>query len=103
MSETYELENVKQVRNNLLQSVIGILRDWVFDRKEPFTIIDLYIDTTISEKLCLNREMLRTVQTALLKLNCTISRDRELLDNEYLFDTYHPPKIVRIDRDLLVS
>ena len=103
MSETYELENVKQVRNNLLQSVIGILRDWVFDREDPFTIIDLYMDTTISEKLCLNREMLRTVQTALLKLNCTITRSCDLLDNEYLFDTYHPPKIVRIDRDLLVS
>lgn len=103
MSEVYQLENVQQVKNNLLQSVIGILRDWVFDRKEPFTIIDLYIDTTISEKLCLNREMLRTVQTALLKLNCTITRSCDLLDNEYLFDTYHPPKIVRIDRDLLVS
>ena len=103
MSEVYQLENVQQVKNNLLQSVIGILRDWVFDRKEPFTIIDLYIDTTISEKLCLNREMLRTVQTALLKLNCTITKSCDLLDNEYLFDTYHPPKIVRIDRDLLVS
>ena len=103
MSEVYQLENVQQVKNNLLQSVIGILRDWVFDRNDSFTIIDIYMNPDLSEKLCLNREMLKTVQTALLKLNCTISRDRELLDNEYLFDTYHPPKIVRIDRDLLVS
>lgn len=103
MSEVYQLENVQQVKNNLLQSVIGILRDWVFDRNDSFTIIDIYMNPDLSEKLCLNREMLKTVQSALLKLNCTISRDRELLDNEYLFDTYHPPKIVRIDRDLLVS
>lgn len=103
MSELAYMDSVDQVRNNLLQTTIGVLRNWVFDRKEHFTIIDLYLDTEISEKLCLNREMLKTVQSALLKLNCTISRDRELLDNEYLFDTYHPPKIVRIDRDLLVS
>lgn len=103
MSEVYQLENVQQVKNNLLQSVIGILRDWVFDREEPFTIIDLYMDTTISEKLCLNREMLRTVQTALLKLNCTITRCSNLIDNEFLFDTYQPPRVKRIDRDLMVS
>lgn len=103
MSEVYQLENVQQVKNNLLQSVIGILRDWVFDRNDSFTIIDIYMNPDLSEKLCLNREMLKTVQTALLKLNCTITRSCDLLDNEYLFDTYHPPKIVRIDRDLLVS
>lgn len=103
MSEVYQLENVQQVKNNLLQSVIGILRDWVFDRNDSFTIIDIYMNPDLSEKLCLNREMLKTVQSALLKLNCTISRDRELLDNEYLFDTYQPPRVKRIDRDLMVS
>lgn len=103
MSELAYMDSVDQVRNNLLQTTIGVLRNWVFDREEPFTIIDLYMDTTISEKLCLNREMLRTVQTALLKLNCTITRCSDLLDDEFLFHTYQPPKIVRIDRDLLVS
>lgn len=103
MRELAYMDSVDQVRNNLLQTTIGILRDWVFDRNDSFTIIDIYMNPDLSEKLCLNREMLKTVQSALLKLNCTISRDRELLDNEYLFDTYHPPKIVRIDRDLLVS
>ena len=96
MSETYELENVKQVRNNLLQSVIGILRDWVFDRNDSFTIIDIYMNPDLSEKLCLNREMLKTVQTALLKLNCTITRCSNLIDNEFLFDTYQPPRVMRI-------
>lgn len=103
MSELAYMDSVQQVRNNLLQSVIGILRDWVFERNEPFTIIDIYLDTTISEKLCLNREMMKTIQTALLKLNCTITRCSDLLDDEFLFDTYQPPKIVRIDRDLMVS
>lgn len=103
MSEVYQLENVQQVRNNLLQSVIGILRDWVFDRNDSFTIIDIYMNPDLSEKLCLNREMLQIVRSALLKLNCTIIRDCDLLDDEFLFDTYQPPRVKRIDRDLLVS
>lgn len=103
MRELAYMDSVDQVRNNLLQTTIGILRDWVFDRNDSFTIIDIYMNPDLSEKLCLNREMLKTVQTALLKLNCTITKSCDLLDNEYLFDTYHPPKIVRIDRDLLVS
>lgn len=103
MRELAYMDSVDQVRNNLLQTTIGVLRNWVFDRKEHFTIIDLYLDTEISEKLCLNREMLKTVQTALLKLNCTITRCSNLIDNEFLFDTYQPPRVKRIDRDLMVS
>lgn len=103
MRELAYMDSVDQVRNNLLQTTIGILRDWVFDRNDSFTIIDIYMNPDLSEKLCLNREMLQIVRSALLKLNCTIIRDCDLLDDEFLFDTYQPPKIVRIDRDLLVS
>ncbi len=103
MSETYELDSVTQVRNNLLQLTISILRDWVLNRQEHFSIIDIYQDPAISEKLCLDHEMIKVIRSALLKLNCTVKNEYELLKDEYLFDTYYPPRVVRIDRDLLVS
>lgn len=101
MSETYELESVKQVRNNLLQSVIGILRDWVLDRQESFTISDIYFDPELSKKLCLDSEMIRTIESALMKLNCKVSGT--VNGEDFSLTVYEPPKIVRIDRDLLVS
>ena len=101
MSETYELENVKQVRNNLLQSVIGILRYWVLDRQEYFTISDIYSNPDLSEKLCLDAEMIRTIEHALMKLNCRAWGTKNI--HEYSEILYEPPRVKRIDRDLLVS
>ena len=94
----FKLESVDQVKNNLVQMTIGRLRDWVFERKEPFTISDIYLNPDLSKDLCVNEEMVRAVRQALLKMNCEIVGSSGLGT-----EIFQAPKVKRIDRDLLVS
>lgn len=94
----FKLDSVDQVKNNLVQLTIGKLRNWVFDRTEHFTISDIYLDPEMSKDFCVNEEMVRAVRAALLKLNCEVIGVAGLG-----IEIFQAPKVIKIDRDLLVS
>lgn len=95
--DSFEFHDVSMARNNLIQLTIEKLRDWVFDREEPFTINDIYLDTNLSKGLCVNAEMVKSVRTSLIRLGCSI------LSTHGFIETFKPPGNRRIDRDLLIS
>ena len=95
--ESSEFHDVTMVHNNLIQLTIEKLRDWVFDREDPFTINDIYLDVNLSRGLCVNGEMVKAVRTSLLRLGCNI------LSTQGYIETFKPPLSRRIDRDLLMS
>lgn len=94
----FKMNSVNQVKNSLVQLVIGSLRNWVLERKEPFTIIDIWLDPELSKDFCVNEEMVRAVRAALLKLNCEVIGLAGLG-----IEIFQAPKVIKIDRDLLVS
>lgn len=94
----FKMNSVNQVKNSLVQLVIGSLRNWVLERKEPFTISDIWLDPELSKDFCVNEEMVRAVRAALLKLNCEVIGVAGLG-----IEIFQAPKVIKIDRDLLVS
>ena len=94
----FKMNSVNQVKNSLVQLVVGSLRNWVLERKEPFTISDIWLDPELSKDFCVNEEMVRAVRAALLKLNCEVIGVAGLG-----IEIFQAPKVIKIDRDLLVS
>lgn len=92
-----EFHDIDQTRNSLLQLTIGKLRDWVFSRTEPFTISDIYLDTDVSKDLCVNKEMIKSMRSALLKLGCRVTA------NSGFNEVFQAPSVKRIHRDLWES
>lgn len=84
-----------------LQRVLNALRNWVLDRNGiPFTMNDLYADPAVSCHLSVSIQTMILVDRALLALRCTI--DRENQDTvSFQSLVYTPPKIIRVDRDLM--
>lgn len=94
----FKMNSVNQVKNSLVQLVVGSLRNWVLERKEPFAISDIWLDPELSKDFCVNEEMVRAVRAALLKLNCEVIGVAGLG-----IEIFQAPKVIKIDRDLLVS
>ncbi|MBA3756924.1 MAG: hypothetical protein H0X02_12145 [Nitrosomonas sp.] len=86
-----------QPTNPGLQSIINIIRDWVFSQKESFTINDIYNSPRISENLACTRENMLLIDQALAKLRCTTEQNCNNAPMWLL--RYTPPKILRVSRD----
>jgi len=84
-----------------LQRVLNALRNWVLDRNGiPFTMNDLYADPEVSCHLSASIQTMILIDRALLALRCTIDRENKGTVSFHNL-VYTPPKITRIDRDLM--
>ena len=86
-----------------LQRVLNALRNWVLDRNGiPFTMNDLYADPAVSCHLSASIPTMILIDRALLTLRCTIDREnQDTVSFQNL--VYTPPKIIRVDRDLICT
>jgi len=84
-----------------LQRVLNVLRNWVLDRNGiPFTMNDIYADPSVSCHLSASIPTMILIDRALLALRCTIDRENQgTVSFQNL--VYTPPKIIRVDRDLM--
>lgn len=84
-----------------LQRVLNVLRNWVLDRNGiPFTMNDIYADPSVSCHLSASIPTMILIDRALLALRCTIDREnQDTVSFQNL--VYTPPKITRVDRDLM--
>jgi len=84
-----------------LQRVLNVLRNLVLDRNGiPFTMNDLYADPAVSCHLSVSIQAMILIDRALLALRCTIDQENQgAVSFQNL--VYTPPKIIRVDRDLM--
>lgn len=84
-----------------LQSILNIIRNWVFDRKEPFKIGDIYADPDMSSKLAVTKHNMHLLDEALMILHCRTEQNHlHTPMNEMI---YIPPKVMRVDRDCIYT
>jgi hypothetical protein len=90
-----------EMKNTQLQTVVSVLRNWVLDQVEDFTIMDIYAQPDLSAKLEVHLSKMLLIDQALIELGCTIPSGQENVELRNL--RYTPPLVVRIDRDLLCA
>lgn len=87
-------------RDNL-QSILNIVRNWVFDRTESFTIQDMYADPALSCKLAATKQNMHLLDEALMILHCRTEQSH--LHTPMNEMVYIPPRIVRVNRDCMYT
>ena len=89
--------NLTAIPDDNLQSVINIIRDWVLNQTEPFTIYDIYSKPRMSEKLACTKANILLLDEALITLRCTTEQDPDNTPMKLL--RYIPPKPKRVRRE----
>lgn len=84
-----------------LQSILNIIRNWVFEQKESFTIRDMYADPELSSKLAVTKNNMHLLDEALMILHCRT--DQNHMHTPMNEMVYIPPKIVRVNRDCMYT
>lgn len=91
----YHLKSVEQVKENLIRMTQIMLAPWVRKQRKSFTIGDIYADPTMNSELHVNREMIKAIKEALIRLNC------EPVVSDELDSRFMPP--IHAVEELLVS
>lgn len=86
---------IKHIGNK--QTIINIIRDWVFNQTKPFTIADIYSAPAISEKLACTLPNMHMIDQALCALRCTTEQDHNNTPLNEL--RYIPPVVKHVSRD----
>lgn len=78
-----KLENIFQVRQNLVSMCRETLRDWVKLQGSPFVTSDIYLDPEMSTYFAVGIEMNMAIHDALLQLGCVVIGRSDIGENIY--------------------
>lgn len=90
-------------RMNQINDIVRIIEHWVLDRREPFTIFDIYADEVVGKNLGAKPMNIRSIRSALNQIGCVVADEQTTVNQVPVLVKYNPPKVTVVDRDLIVT